>query len=83
MKYLLVSAVMLLAGCSQATPPQSSALEKPPAVGMANPAAVYCQQLKGSEIPIQSPQGVRTQCKLPSGEIVDQWELYHRDHPKP
>lgn len=39
---------------------------------------------KGREqIPIQSPQGVRTECKLPGGEVIDEWTLYRRDHPQP
>ncbi len=28
-----------------------------------------------------TPQGVSTQCKLPSGETLDQWALWRRDYP--
>ncbi|KAE9797355.1 DUF333 domain-containing protein, partial [Escherichia coli] len=27
--------------------------------------------------------GVRTECKLPGGEVIDEWDLYRRDHPQP
>ncbi len=35
----------------------------------------------GSLIPVQTPQGVRSDCKLPGGETLDEWELWRRDHP--
>lgn len=38
---------------------------------------------RGEQIPVQSPQGVRTECKLPCGEVIDEWDLYRRDHPQP
>ncbi|MGM3310125.1 putative hemolysin, partial [Enterobacter hormaechei subsp. steigerwaltii] len=53
------------------------------AIGMANPASVYCLEKGGEQIPVQSPQGVRTECKLPGGEVIDEWDLYRRDHPQP
>lgn len=67
---------LLLAGCASAkndAPP-------PPNIGMANPAAVYCQQKGGTRLPVETPQGVRTDCKLPGGEVIDEWALYRRDH---
>ncbi|MBF6067033.1 DUF333 domain-containing protein [Klebsiella pneumoniae] len=45
---------------------------------MPNPAAVYCQQSGGTRVPVQTPQGVSTQCKLPSGETLDEWALWRR-----
>ncbi|MGJ4261910.1 putative hemolysin, partial [Klebsiella pneumoniae] len=42
---------------------------------------VYCQQSGGTRVPVQTPQGVSTQCKLPSGETLDEWALWRRDHP--
>ncbi|EBP6183258.1 DUF333 domain-containing protein, partial [Salmonella enterica] len=27
------------------------------------------------------PQGVRSDCKLPNGEIIDEWALWRREHP--
>lgn len=67
-----------LAGCAEHrdAPP-------PPKVGMANPAAVYCQQKGGTLVPVETPQGVRSDCRLPGGETVDEWTLYRRDHKQP
>jgi hypothetical protein len=67
---------LALAGCVKTLPTPPA-----PPVGMANTASVYCAQLKGTQVPIQSPQGVRTDCRLPSGETIDEWELWRRDHP--
>jgi putative hemolysin len=52
----------------------------PKTIGMANPASVYCSK-GGNRFPVQTPQGVRTECKLPSGETLDEWALWRRDHP--
>lgn len=49
---------------------------------IANPAAEYCLQKGGVRVPIQSPQGVRTECKLLTGDVVDEWELWRHDHPQ-
>mgnify|MGYP000856096760 FL=1 len=82
MKYLLLALALPLAACTtKATQPDPPML--PHAVGMANPASVYCLDKGGEQIPVQSPQGVRTECKLPGGEVIDEWDLYRRDHPQP
>lgn len=79
MRYLLLALALPLAACTAKTTPPDA--PKPPhAIGMANPASVYCLEKGGQQIPIQSPQGVRTECKLPGGETIDEWELYRRDH---
>lgn len=52
-------------------------------VGMRNPASVYCAQLHGESIPVNTPQGQYANCKLPSGEIIEEWALFRRDHPQP
>jgi putative hemolysin len=79
MRYGLLVLPLLVSACT------SSPAKKPdhPQVGMANPAAVYCQQRGGERVPVQSPQGVRTECKLPGGEVIDEWALWRRDHPTP
>ncbi|MEQ0231956.1 MULTISPECIES: DUF333 domain-containing protein [Klebsiella] len=76
MKGMILMLPLALAGCAKTQPTQPAH-----PVGMANPASVYCQQLGGKQVPIQSPQGVRTECKLPGGETIDEWELWRRDHP--
>lgn len=47
--------LLILSGCSTSSQPDAP---KPPYVGMANPASVYCQQKGGTLIPVQTPQGV-------------------------
>ncbi|MGP3594275.1 putative hemolysin [Vagococcus sp. WN89Y] len=78
MRYCLLLLPFVLAACSSAKPDAP----RPPEIGMANPAAIYCQQRGGERVPVQSPQGVRTECKLPGGEVIDEWELWRRDHPR-
>lgn len=77
MRFLIPLSFIALTACAQHNdaPP-------PPAVGKANPAAEYCLQIGGERVPVQSPQGVRTLCKLPGGQTIDEWELWRRDHPK-
>ncbi|HCM9117727.1 DUF333 domain-containing protein [Enterobacter asburiae] len=81
MRFLLLALALPLAACTaKPTPPDAP---KPPhAIGMANPASVYCLEKGGEQIPVQSPQGVRTECKLPGGEVIDEWTLYRRDRPQ-
>lgn len=78
MKYPGIIVSLLLAGCSALPVPEKPL---PAKIGMANPAAVYCLQRHGERFPVQSSQGVRTDCKLPGGEVIDEWELYRRDNP--
>ncbi|KAA0540160.1 DUF333 domain-containing protein [Citrobacter sp. Cpo030] len=73
---IFLPGLLVLAGCT--TEPEAPV---PPKVGMANPASVYCEQKGGSLIPVQTPQGARSDCKLPGGEVIDEWSLWRRDHP--
>lgn len=52
-------------------------------IGMPNPASVYCEQLHGKSIIVNTPQGQYGNCILPSGETIEEWALYRRDHPLP
>jgi len=82
MRLLLLALALPLAACTSKTSPPDA--PKPPhIIGMANPASVYCLNKGGEQVPVQSPQGVRTECKLPGGEVIDEWALYRRDHPQP
>lgn len=40
--------------------PSQPEAPKPPQIGMANPASVYCQQKGGTLIPVQTAQGSAT-----------------------
>ncbi|TCW16347.1 hypothetical protein EDF73_102151 [Raoultella sp. BIGb0138] len=77
MKWMTIMLPLALAGCAQ----QQDAPPPPQSIGMANPASVYCTQQGGNLIPVQTPQGVRSDCKLPGGETLDEWALWRRDHP--
>ncbi|KAI3490780.1 hypothetical protein L1887_44942 [Cichorium endivia] len=56
MKFLLLALALPLAACTAKTTPPDA--PKPPhAIGMANPASVYCLEKGGEQIPVQSPQG--------------------------
>lgn len=68
--------LLVMAGCSTPSQPEAP---KPPQIGMANPASVYCQQKGGTLIPVQTAQGVSNNCKLPGGETIDEWALWRRD----
>ncbi|EBB8131557.1 DUF333 domain-containing protein [Salmonella enterica] len=75
--WIALPGVLLLSACSSSQPNAPS----PARIGMPNPAAVYCEQQGGTLMPVQTPQGVRSDCKLPNGEILDEWTLWRRDHP--
>ncbi|MEB6225284.1 putative hemolysin [Pantoea anthophila] len=49
---------------------------------MRNPASVWCLQRGGQEVKGISPADSTLYCLLPSGERIEQWALYHRDHPQ-
>lgn len=65
--WIALPGVLLLSACSSSQPNAP----RPPRIGMPNPAAVYCEQQGGTLMPVQTPQGVRSDCKLPNGEIID------------
>ena len=60
-----------LAGCAS---------QQESTVGMANPASMYCAKL-GGQVEMQStPSGEVGICVLPSGERIEEWTLFRRDH---
>ncbi|CAM3941666.1 DUF333 domain-containing protein [Bordetella tumulicola] len=71
-KWLSVCVVML-AGCAS---------QNEPSVGMANPASVYCGKVGGQLEIQQTPSGEIGICVLPSGERIEEWTLFRRDHPE-
>ncbi|PJW91837.1 DUF333 domain-containing protein, partial [Salmonella enterica subsp. enterica serovar Enteritidis] len=40
-----------------------------------------CEQQGDTLMPVQTPQGVRSDCKLPNAEIIDEWPSWRREHP--
>jgi len=71
---LLVAGLQLTA-CAQRAP-------VPQRLGMHNPATDWCLHVRGTPSQVKSEAGVTGYCTLPSGERIEQWALYHRDHPK-
>lgn len=68
----LLTAVALV-GCGEA--------EKPAAqINMANPASEYCISLGGSLAIEKTAEGEHGICTLPSGEAMEEWALFRRDH---
>lgn len=60
MKGMIVMLPLALAGCAQSQPTQQAH-----PIGMANPASVYCQQLGGKQVPVQSPQACAPSASYP------------------
>lgn len=74
-KLLIVVSLIIISGCaSQQTERESQA------VGMANPASVYCEQVGGKLEIVNSGQGQIGYCTLPSGEKVEEWALYRQNN---
>ena len=69
-------ALLALAACTTA----QDAAKPAPGVGLANPASVYCGDRGGRLVAVQTAAGVSNDCVLPSGERIDEWALYRRDH---
>ena len=76
------AAVALLSACNPSAENQAPKAEdtaKP--VQLANPASTYCVSL-GGELDIEKQaEGEVGYCSLPSGERIEEWSLYRRDHP--
>ena len=72
----LTASLLLLGGWDKPTEPA-------PAIGMANPAPVYCAQQGGKSEPVTTEAGQSSNCHLPDGRVVEEWTLYRADHPAP
>ncbi len=70
-KLTVLAAIIILAGCSTTGNKQA---------GMANPASVYCGEIGGKLEIVNTDKGQVGYCTLPSGERVEEWTLYRRDH---
>lgn len=78
MKPLILAVLFsMLVACAS----QPDATARTGAVGMANPASVYCQQRGGKlEIVKDKDGGEVGYCSLPGGERIEEWALFRRDH---
>ncbi|MDU4094776.1 MAG: DUF333 domain-containing protein [Pantoea sp.] len=75
--HLILLAVVALTGCHHQPGPQ----KRSPAIGMPNPASVYCLQQSGKLERIKTAEGESNYCRLPNGERIEEWTLFRRDHP--
>ncbi|HKM96078.1 MAG TPA: DUF333 domain-containing protein [Buttiauxella sp.] len=76
-KITLLLGALTLSGCSS---PEPTTPKPPQVIGMPNPASVYCKDKGGELRTVKTDLGERGDCLLPSGERMDQWTLYRRDH---
>ncbi|AML59841.1 Putative hemolysin [Serratia rubidaea] len=75
----LLAGAALLQGCQMKT--NDDAPPPPRAIGMANPADVYCVKIGGKLNPKENEHGQYATCTLPNGEEIESWQLFRRDHP--
>lgn len=55
-------------------------VKKEIAVGMANPASVYCVEQGGESILVNSKKGDFGVCRLKDGTAVEEWEYYRENN---
>ncbi|WP_198553496.1 MULTISPECIES: DUF333 domain-containing protein [unclassified Shewanella] len=73
---LITITTLFLLGCDAQKTEQASA----GSISLANPASTYCVA-QGGTLSIESEEdGQVGYCTLPSGERVEEWQLYKRDH---
>lgn len=78
MNAAVVGVGVVLAGCASTVQPPAAG----PAVGMANPASVYCVERGGRSVIETDGAGAQTGfCHLPDGTKIEEWALYRRDRP--
>lgn len=51
-----------------------------PAVGMANPASVYCEKQGGKSIIVKGSKGEYGVCQLKDGTTIEEWEYYRQNN---
>ena len=49
--------------------------------GIANPASEYCVKQGGTLSILNEPQGQKGICKIPSGEVCEEWAYYRKECP--
>lgn len=72
-------ALSLTVLCLQACAPHSDQQQR---LAMRNPASVWCLQRGGELVQGSAPDNSTHYCLLPDGERIEQWALFHRDHPQ-
>ncbi|HGJ5897510.1 DUF333 domain-containing protein [Arsenophonus apicola] len=75
-KILLLLTYIYVVGCTNAT--ESSSPTK--AIGVANPASVYCIKKGGKINIVKTAKGEVGYCRLANGVSIEEWTLYHQNH---
>lgn len=72
--YLSIASLCVLAACQNTR-------QEEPAVGMANPASVFCVEQNG-RLEMQKDQdgGEYALCHLPDGTVVEEWAYFRAHH---
>lgn len=68
-------ALLTLGGCRSGNEPETPAR-------MANPASEYCIRKGGRLEIVRDESGEKGICHLPDGTVMEEWELFRRDHPQ-
>lgn len=76
---ITVCCLMLAALQISACTPHSA---EPQRLTMRNPASEWCVQRGGQQVQDASSTDSTSYCLLPSGEKIEEWALFHRDHPQ-
>ena len=83
----LVSVAMIAISMTGVAATKSNAVkrntkkDREPAVGMANPASVYCTKNGGKSIIVKGKGGEYGVCQLKDGTAVEEWEYYRQNNP--
>lgn len=75
-KFGIAMVAVLMTGCTVSGPDPLLAL------GMPNPASVYCIERGGTLDIKQQPQGDITMCLLSDGTRIEEWKFYKQNHPQ-
>lgn len=79
---LIACTAAILTGCEHHAEDRSTNSVRP--LRMPNPAALYCTK-KGGTLSMKqdATKGQVGYCHLPDGTVMDEWELFRRDNPRP
>lgn len=80
-KIMIASSVFSAIALTACATAQQHKAETSPMLNMANPASVYCEKLGGKSVIKKGPNGDTGYCHLANGKVVEEWELYYKDHP--
>ena len=79
--FLPLLAAAALSACAGSDNPKKAAMHDAPAIGMANPASVFCEQQGGKSVNRKDKDGNEYGvCVFSNGKEVDEWEYYRAHH---